>query len=141
MNSEIARSHRILHGSWTALGCRRGASACLRQHPVQADLHGRVDKQGRTRPITTRGGHELSAKLTLLSGVKRPRTGLATAIGLELDESGYVVSSPFGRTSNPLVWKAGNVSDQYLMWTGAASSGLNAAVSLCEELSFGAGKR
>jgi hypothetical protein len=41
--------------------------------------------------------------MTLLSGVKKPHTKITDAIGLELDEHGYPVTSPFGRTSNPLV--------------------------------------
>lgn len=91
--------------------------------------------------LVTGDGHELTAGTVLLSGTKRPRVQIAESIGLDLDEQGYPVSSPFGRTSNPLVWNAGNVSDQYLMWTGAASSGLNAALSISEELAYGDGRR
>lgn len=91
--------------------------------------------------MVTTQGHELTAGIVLLSGTKRPGTKIAKSIGLELDEHGWPVSSPFGRTSNPRVWNAGNVSDQYLMWTGAASSGLNAALSISEELAWSDGRR
>ena len=40
-------------------------------------------------------------------------------------------------TSNPLVYSAGNVEGtSYFMWTGAASSGINAARAICEDLAF-----
>ncbi|MER5527205.1 NAD(P)/FAD-dependent oxidoreductase [Streptomyces sp. NPDC002677] len=91
--------------------------------------------------LHTSGGTELTAGIVLLSGTKRPRTGLARQLGLALDADGAPVTSPFGRTSHPRVWNAGNVSDQYFMWTGAASSGINAARSISEELAYGAGRQ
>jgi thioredoxin reductase (NADPH) len=89
--------------------------------------------------LVTNEGRTLTAGIVLLNGTMRPNTKIAESIGLESDEQGRPVTSPFGRTSNPRVWNAGN-SYQYYMWTGAASSGLNAAISIGEELAFGEGR-
>ena len=38
-----------------------------------------------------------------------PRSSIARALGCEVDDDGYIVTSETGATSHPLVWAAGDV--------------------------------
>ncbi|MEU7206540.1 NAD(P)/FAD-dependent oxidoreductase [Streptomyces sp. NPDC045470] len=87
--------------------------------------------------LETTHGQTLSADTLLLGDVVRPYRKLAEDLDLELSAEGFPETSLYGMTSNPLVYSAGNVEgSSYFMWTGAASSGINAARAICEDLAF-----
>jgi thioredoxin reductase (NADPH) len=87
--------------------------------------------------LVTATGHELFADTLLLADVVQPYRALADELGLDLTDEGYPDTTLFGMTSDPLVYSAGNVEGSpYFMWTGAASSGINAARLICEDLAF-----
>ena len=87
--------------------------------------------------LNTVAGQVFDAGAVLLSGVNRPSTALVEDLGLDCDEQGVPVTTELGRTSHPHVWRAGNITESAFMWTGAASSGLNAARSINENIAFG----
>ncbi|OOV20944.1 hypothetical protein SM007_35705 [Streptomyces avermitilis] len=87
--------------------------------------------------LETAHGRTLSADTLLLGDVARPYRKFAEDLDLELSADGFPETSLYGMTSNPLVYSAGNVEGSpYFMWTGAASSGINAARAICEDLAF-----
>ncbi|MGW1131195.1 NAD(P)/FAD-dependent oxidoreductase [Streptomyces griseoluteus] len=87
--------------------------------------------------LETAHGRTLDAETLLLGDVVRPYRKLAEELDLDLSAEGFPETSLYGMTSNPLVYSAGNVEgSSYFMWTGAASSGINAARAICEDLAF-----
>jgi thioredoxin reductase len=68
----------------------------------------------------------------------RPRfvanAGLFTGLGCELDELGWVVHDPVGRTSVAGVWVAGNAADPRAQVISAAGQGSAAAIALNADL-------
>ena len=68
----------------------------------------------------------------------RPRlvanSGLLTGLGCELDENGWVVHDPSGRTTVAGVWVAGNAADPRAQVITAAGEGSAAAIALNAEL-------
>ncbi|GAA2520359.1 NAD(P)/FAD-dependent oxidoreductase [Winogradskya humida] len=88
--------------------------------------------------MVTKGGVTLTAGAILLTGVKQPAVRFAETLGLELNERGGARTLVSGRTSHPRVWSAGSANaPSFFLWTGAASSGQNAAQSICEDIAFG----
>lgn len=68
----------------------------------------------------------------------RPRTvpdnRILTALGCAVDEKGWVVADPTGRTSVPGVWVAGNVADPRAQVITAAGEGSSAAIAINADL-------
>jgi thioredoxin reductase len=90
--------------------------------------------------LVTEAGRELTAGAVVLdTAIQKPNGLLPAAIGLELNPHGFPRTTLFGRTSHPRVYNTGksNPSSPYFAWTGAASSGLNAARAICEDIAFG----
>ena len=58
----------------------------------------------------------------------------STALGCELDESGFVRVDGTGRTSVPGVWAAGNVANPRAQVITAAGEGSTAAISINADL-------
>lgn len=98
-------------------------------------------ERGQADPVLrlhTAGGRDLVADTILLGDVARPYGKLAEMLDLDLDADGFPETTLYGMTSDPLVYSAGNVEGSpYFMWTGAASSGINAARAISEDLAFG----
>ncbi|MFF7725846.1 NAD(P)/FAD-dependent oxidoreductase [Streptomyces sp. NPDC008001] len=88
--------------------------------------------------LTTDQGSAIDADTLLLGNIVRPNRKFVEALGLDDTESGFPETTLFGQTSDPLVFSAGNGdgSSPYYMWTGAASSGINAGRLICEDLAF-----
>jgi thioredoxin reductase len=63
-----------------------------------------------------------------------PNDGLLTGLGCAVDETGWVVADPTGRTSVPGVWVAGNVGDPRAQVITAAGEGSAAAIALNADL-------
>ncbi|BCJ33875.1 oxidoreductase [Actinocatenispora thailandica] len=92
---------------------------------------------GKLRLLTAKG-RELIAGTVVLDFIIRPNQLLPRQLGLELSPNGYPRATPFGKTSHPRVYSAGNnPGSPYFMWTGAACSGINAARQICEDIAFG----
>lgn len=88
--------------------------------------------------MVTKGGVALTAGAVMLTNVKQPDVRFAAPLGLELNERGGILTTVSGRTSHPRVWSAGSANaPSFFLWTGAASSGQNAAQSICEDIAFG----
>jgi len=63
-----------------------------------------------------------------------PNADLLTGLGCELDELGWVVHDPAGRTSVAGVWVAGNAADPRAQVISAAGQGSAAAIALNADL-------
>jgi thioredoxin reductase len=59
---------------------------------------------------------------------------LLTSLGCELDDSGFVVVDPTGRTTATGVWAAGNVVDPRLQVISSAGAGSAAALAINADL-------
>ncbi|RZU34943.1 thioredoxin reductase [Streptomyces sp. BK022] len=87
--------------------------------------------------LRTRESRELVVDVVLLTEVAQPERRFTGSLGLELLDNGYPRTDINGRTSHPLVYSAGNaIGTSYYMWTGAASSGLNAARAVWEDFAM-----
>ncbi|MER5521317.1 NAD(P)/FAD-dependent oxidoreductase [Streptomyces sp. NPDC002763] len=90
--------------------------------------------------LVTEAGRELPAGAVVLdTAIQEPNQLLPSALGLDLNAHGFPRTTLSGRTSHPRVYNTGksNPSSPYFAWTGAASSGLNAARAICEDIAFG----
>jgi thioredoxin reductase len=63
-----------------------------------------------------------------------PNTGLLTGLGCAVDENGWVVHDPAGRTSVAGVWVAGNAADPRAQVISAVGQGSAAAIALNADL-------
>jgi thioredoxin reductase len=63
-----------------------------------------------------------------------PNAGLLSGLGCEVDEHGWVVHDPVGRTSVAGVWVAGNAADPRAQVITAAGQGSAAAIALNADL-------
>jgi thioredoxin reductase len=68
-------------------------------------------------------GHELRRDALLVAAPMRQRSGLAEALGLELDAAGAIVVDELGRTSVPGVFAAGDVAGTVQMVSAAIGDG------------------
>jgi thioredoxin reductase len=59
--------------------------------------------------VSLRDGSSIAATAAFLKAPIVPRSSIARALGCEIDEDGYIVTSETGATSHPLVWAAGDV--------------------------------
>ena len=63
-----------------------------------------------------------------------PTNDLLVALGCRVDENGWTVADPTGRTSVPGVWVAGNAVDPRAQVITAAGEGSAAAIALNADL-------
>jgi thioredoxin reductase len=63
-----------------------------------------------------------------------PDNEVLTSLGCDLDDNGWVVADPMGRTSVPGVWVAGNVANPRAQVITAAGEGSAAAIALNADL-------
>ena len=82
------------------------------------------------------GGEVLEASMVLFSIAHHPRTELATSLGCELDDDGYVAVNSKGLTSVPGVYAAGDLTPGLQLTSVAAASGVVAGVA-CAHSMFG----
>ncbi len=82
------------------------------------------------------GGEVLEASMVLFSIKHHPRVELATSLGCELDEEGYVAVSSKGLTSVDGVYAAGDVTPGLQLVSVAAAAGVVAGVA-CAHSFFG----
>ena len=82
------------------------------------------------------GGEVLEASVVLFSLAHEPRVDLATSLGCELDEDGYIAVNSKGLTSVPGVYAAGDVTPGLQLVSVASASGVVAGVA-CAHSFFG----
>lgn len=74
-----------------------------------ADIHELVGEGANLSHVTLRDGRAIAATAAFVKAPVVPRSTIARALGCEVDENGYIVTSDTGATSHPLVWAAGDV--------------------------------
>lgn len=70
-----------------------------------------IEAAGEHAEIVLAGGERLAADIVVLGVGAVPDTGLAEAAGLECDDG--IVVDEFGRTSDPAIWAAGDVTRHF----------------------------
>lgn len=86
--------------------------------------------------VELEGGEVLEASMVLFSIRHHPRVELASALGCEVDEDGYLVVNSKGLTSVPGVYAAGDITPGLQLVAVAAASGVVAGVA-CAHSFFG----
>ncbi|MET7309329.1 NAD(P)/FAD-dependent oxidoreductase [Streptomyces sp. NPDC005571] len=138
LSRQFAKRMTVLVGDPSA--SRGRLARLLSRHDVEVlcdeVLRASTDSAGGVT-LETAHGRTLTADTLLLGDVVQPYRKLTEELDLDLSAEGFPETSLYGMTSNPLVYSAGNVEgSSYFMWTGAASSGINAARAICEDLAF-----
>lgn len=95
-----------------------------------------LGSRGDLRGLELDGGQVLETSMVLFSVAHSPRAGLATSLGCELDEDGYVTVNSKGLTSVPGVYAAGDLTPGLQLVSVAAASGVVAGVA-CAHSFFG----
>jgi len=91
--------------------------------------------------VRLRDGRTMAASAAFVKAPVVPRSSIARALGCEVDDDGYIVTSETGATSHPLVWAAGDVRrpppmpHQVIL---AAADGSTAAIAI--HRAFAAGR-
>ena len=114
-------------------GCRTelaGQDIDLLERDVVRFLGSRGDLTG----VELDGGEVLPASMVLFSLAHEPRVALATSLGCELDDDGYVAVNSKGRTSVEGVYAAGDVTPGLQLTSVAAASGVVAGVACAHSL-------
>ncbi len=92
--------------------------------------------RGNLTGVELEGGEVLEAEMVLFSIKHHPRVELATSLGCELDDEGYVAVNSKGLTSVSGVYAAGDVTPGLQLVSVAAGSGVLAGVA-CAHSFFG----
>jgi thioredoxin reductase len=95
-----------------------------------------VGTRGDLTGVELEGGEVLTASMVLFSIAHDPRVDLATSLGCELDEEGYIAVNSKGLTSVDGVYAAGDVTPGLQLVSVAAASGVVAGVA-CAHSFFG----
>lgn len=86
------------------------------------------------RGVELAGGRFVPRAAVYVAPVFVPFTALATSLGCELDESGFVAADPMGRTTAFGVYAAGNATTPMAQVITAASAGSTAATAITADL-------
>jgi thioredoxin reductase len=103
----------------------------LREHGVAVREEAAVELVGRRgdlRAVRLADGDAIACRLAFFSIAHHPVTGLATQLGCERDQDGYLVVDVNGATSVPGVFAAGDVTPGLQLVQVAAGSGAVAGV-------------
>ncbi len=95
-----------------------------------------LGERGNLTGVELDGGELLEASMVLFSVAHQPRTGLAEALGCDVDEDGYVAVDSKGLSSVPGVYAAGDLTPGLQLVSVAAASGVVAGVA-CAHSFFG----
>lgn len=93
-----------------------------------------VGERGDLRALELASGRVLPTSLVFFSLAHEPRTDLATALGCEIDDQGYVVVDGEGATSVPGVYAAGDLTPGLQLVQAAAAGGAVAGVGAAHSL-------
>jgi thioredoxin reductase len=93
-----------------------------------------VGERGDLRAVALGSGVKLPASLLFFSIAHEPRTQLATALGCDLDDSGYIRVNSCGETTIKGVYAAGDVTPGLQLVAVAAASGVVAGVAAAQSL-------
>jgi thioredoxin reductase len=91
-----------------------------------------VGSRGALESVRLADGRCLPASMVFFSLAHAPQVDLATALGCDLDDDGYVVVDRNGETSTPFVYAAGDITPQLQLVQVAASSGAIAGVGAAQ---------
>ncbi len=89
-------------------------------------------RRGDLRGLTLDSGRRLDTSMVFFSLAHEPRTGLATELGCDLDDDGYVAVDSEGQTSVRGVYAAGDLTPQLQLVSVAAASGVVAGVAAAQ---------
>ena len=95
-----------------------------------------LGERGNLTGLELDGGEVLETSMVLFSLAHEPRVDLATSLGCELDDEGYVAVNSKGLTSVPGVYAAGDVTPGLQLVSVASASGVVAGVA-CAHSFFG----
>jgi thioredoxin reductase len=101
---------------------------------LEQKVTGLVGERGALRAVRLDDGRELPCELVFFSVDHQPRTGLAEALGCELDDDGYVRVDDQGLTTVPGVYAAGDLVPGLQLTQVAAASGTVAGVALAQSM-------
>ena len=101
---------------------------------VERDAVRFVGERGDLTGLELDDGRVLPTSLVFFSVAHVPRTGLAAALGCELDDEGYVTVDREGQTSVPGVYAAGDLAPGLQLVQVAAATGAVAGVGAAQSL-------
>ena len=90
--------------------------------------------RGALRAVQLENGHEIPCDLLFFSVAHTPRCSLAESLGCRLDDEGYVLVDPGGRTTTPGVYAAGDLVPGLQLVAVAAAKGVVAGVAAAQDL-------
>ena len=93
-----------------------------------------VVDNGRLQGVELRGGRVIPRAAVFVRPRFIPNADLLTGLGCAVEEHGWVVCDPVGRTSVTGVWVAGNAADPRAQVISAAGQGSAAAIALNADL-------
>lgn len=93
-----------------------------------------VGSRGDLRCVELTSGRQLPAALGFFSLAHQPRTSLATSLGCELDDDGYVRVNDCGETTVAGVYAAGDLTAGLQLVSVAAAKGVVAGVGAAQSL-------
>jgi thioredoxin reductase len=93
-----------------------------------------VSDNDQLQGVELRGGSVIPRTAVFVRPRFVPNADLLTGLGCEVDEHGWVIHDPVGRTSVAGVWVAGNAADPRAQVISAAGQGLAAAIALNADL-------
>jgi thioredoxin reductase len=99
---------------------------------VEEDALAFMGTRGHLEGVQLQSGRLLPATLVFFSVAHQPRTALATGLGCELDDEGYVAVDGQGRTSVPGVYAAGDLVPGLQLVQIAAGKGAVAGVGAAQ---------
>lgn len=101
---------------------------------VEQDAVRLLGERGALEGLELADGRVLPTSLVFFSVAHEPRTGLAAALGCQLDDEGYVVVDQEGQTSVRGVYAAGDLTPGLQLVQRAASAGAVAGVGAAQSL-------
>ena len=113
------------------------ARATLEEHGtvlIEEDAVRFVGTRGDLQGLELSGGRVLRTSLAFFSVAHQPSTGLARALGCELDDDGYVIVDREGQTSCTGVYAAGDLTPGLQLVQTATASGAVAGVGAAQSL-------
>jgi thioredoxin reductase len=101
---------------------------------IEQDALALTGSRGNLEGVRLQDGRVLPASLVFFSVAHSPRVGLATSLGCELDDEGYVAVDTEGLTSVPGVYAAGDLVPGLQLVQIAAGKGATAGVGAAQSL-------
>ena len=101
---------------------------------VDGPVAGLVVEDDRLSGVELADGRVIPRTAVFVRPRMLPDNGVLTDLGCAIEDNGWVVADPSGRTSVPGVWVAGNVANPRAQVITAAGEGSAAAIALNADL-------